>query len=94
MRKYELTLVLKPTSKKETQGRLLANIKKWMGKGEIISTKDWGKRELSYPIRNEEEGIFLFLEMELEPGKGGEIERRLRLEEDVLRHLLVRSEKN
>jgi len=92
MRKYELTLVLKSTLEKEAQDKLLEKTKKWAGKGKILSTKSWGKKRLSYLINKEEEGIYLFLELELEPGKGGEIEKKLRLEESILRHLLVRKD--
>lgn len=87
-----MTLVLKSGLKKESQEKLLKEIKKWLGEGKILSTKSWGKRELSYLINKEKEGEYLFLELEMKPEKGGEIERKLRLEEDVLRHLLVRKE--
>ena len=79
MRKYELIL-----------RRLFKKIERWIGKGKILSQKSWGRRELAYPIKKEREGVYLFLELEMEPEKGGEIERKLRLEEDILRHLLVR----
>lgn len=112
MRKYELTLVLVPNISQKNQEKLIEKIKKWAGKGKILSTKIQGKKELAYAIRKgkgevslkrkespEEaslsssqrpEGIFLFLELEMKPEKGGEIEKRLRLEEEVLRHLLIR----
>lgn len=92
MRKYELTLIFRPSIKKHAQEKLLESIKKWAGKGKILSTSKWGKKELSYPISKETEGVYLFLDLELDKGKGGEIERRLRLEEQVLRHLLIRKE--
>lgn len=87
MRKYELTLVLK----EEGQEKILKKIEKWLGKGKILSSKFWGKKKLSYPIKKEKEGNYLFLEIEM-PKKGGEIERNLRLEESVLRYLLVRKD--
>lgn len=89
MRKYELTLVLKPKLTKESQKKLLEKIKKTLGKGKILSTELWGKKELAYPIKKEKEGIYLFLELEYKAEKGGEIERNLRLEESILRHLLI-----
>lgn len=87
-----MTLVLKAGLKKEAQEDLLKKIKKWLGRGKIISTKEWGKKEFSYPIKKETQGVYLFLELEMTPEKGGEIEKGLRLEEQVLRHLLVRKE--
>ena len=87
-----MNLVLKLTLKKEDQDKLLKEIKKWLGKGKILSTKSWGKKELSYLINKEKEGEYLFLEIEIEPEKGGEIEKRLRLEENVLRYLLIRKD--
>lgn len=88
-----MILVLRSDFKKENQENLTKKIKKWIAKGKILSTKSWGKRELSYPINKEKEGVYLFLELEFDGlKKGGEIERRLRLEENVLRHLLLRKD--
>ena len=90
MKKYELTLVLRPDLKKEAQEKLLTKIGKWLGKGKIINTKEWGKKTLSYPIKKETEGVYYLLEIELQDlEKGGEIRKKLRLEENVLRHLLI-----
>lgn len=90
MRKYEVTLVLKPKTTKENQEKLLGHLKKWLGKGKILSTANWGKKDLAYPIEKEKQGVYLFLEIEMETKKGGELKKRLRLEDDVLRHLLVK----
>lgn len=87
-----MTLVLKPDLKKESREKLLKELKKWLGKGKILSSKEWGKKELSYPIKKEKEGEYLFLEIEMTPEKGGEIEKKLRLEEEILRHLLLRKD--
>jgi len=92
MKKYELILVLKADLKEEDKEKLLKKLKKWLAKGKILSQTSWGKKELAYPIKKQTTAEYLFLEMEVIPEKGGEIEKKLRLEESVLRHLLVRKD--
>lgn len=90
MRKYELTLVLKPKITRENQEKLLGHLKKWLEKGKILSTNTWGEKDLAYPIKKANQGVYLFMEIEFDHAKGGEIKKKLRLEDDVLRYLLVR----
>ena len=61
--------------------------------GELITTEDWGKRKLSYPIQKETRGQYTYI---VYTGKGEvvhEIERNLRLHDHVLRFLTVNLEK-
>lgn len=86
-----MTLVLKKDLKEEDREKLLKKLKLWLDKGKILSSNTWGEKELSYPIKKETRGEFLFLEMEMEAEKGGEIKKKLRLEDDVLRYLLIQT---
>lgn len=94
MRNYDLTLILSIGLDKETQEKILAKIKKIIedAGGKIGKIDEWGKRQLSYPIKKQKEGTYLNLALEL-PGKEAKaLEEKLKLEETVLRHLLVRKE--
>jgi len=60
--------------------------------GEVIDVDRWGKRKLAYPIKRRSEGDYVITHFRLEPAQAAELEAGLRLSEEVLRHLLVRSE--
>ncbi|OGU03925.1 MAG: 30S ribosomal protein S6 [Gemmatimonadetes bacterium RBG_16_66_8] len=58
--------------------------------GEAIRSLDhWGKRTLAYPIKRREAGYYVVAKLETEPATLPEFERAVKLDEGVLRHLLV-----
>lgn len=57
---------------------------------ETLNTSPWGKRRLAYPIQKFNEGYYVVMKVNIDPAKAEELERDLRFNEEVLRHLLVR----
>lgn len=57
--------------------------------GKILSEKHWGKRPLVYKIRKNREGSYTTIRFSLDPEKIMELNRRILLEESVLRHLIL-----
>jgi small subunit ribosomal protein S6 len=58
--------------------------------GEVTSVDVWGRRVLAYPIRKQEEGTYVFAQVQLDPGSVEAVDRDLKLDEEVLRYLLLR----
>jgi small subunit ribosomal protein S6 len=52
----------------------------------------WGKRTLAYPIKKHETGYYVVVKLETEPTALPEFERAIKLDEGVLRHLVVANE--
>jgi small subunit ribosomal protein S6 len=50
----------------------------------------WGKRQYAYPIRHKQYGYYLVVELLAKAGALDELERTLRLADDVVRHKLIR----
>lgn len=50
----------------------------------------WGKRQFAYPINRKETGYYLVLELLAPGGALDEVERMLRLADDIVRHKLIR----
>jgi small subunit ribosomal protein S6 len=50
----------------------------------------WGKRQFAYPINRKETGYYLVVELLAEGGALDELERTMRLADDVVRHKLIR----
>ena len=91
-RQYELVYILAPTVTDAEAEELQAEIAEQIGTlgGSIESTDVWGRRKLAYPIKRFNEGLYV---VQLITGPGtmlAEIERRLRVRDQVLRQLTVR----
>lgn len=93
MRKYEVVIIFAPTLTDDEVEQSTEDFKKAAEeKGAQISALDqWGKRKLAYPIEKHAEGIYVILTIE-EPAADavGELERRFRVSESVIRFLTVR----
>ena len=91
-RQYELIYVLSPEMDEEGVKEFhtqISEIVENLG-GEIETTDNWGRRRLAYEIKKHREGTYV---LELINGPGamvGELERRLRVNDQVLRHIVVR----
>ncbi len=93
LRDYELVLVISPEVTEEEFEATIDSVSRFItGKGGTISgIERWGKKRLAYPIRHFVEGSYVLTRFELQPGFGKELEDNLRISEEVLRHLLIRS---
>ena len=60
--------------------------------GQVVKTDIWGRRNLAYPIRKQNEGQYVLLEAQLESQATRDIERNLRLTEQVLRFQIIRTD--
>ncbi len=88
MNNYYLTLVLKPDLEEKARKELLENIKKSFTK---VGKEDlWGNKSLAYPIKKSTSGYYVHFEAEAEPKEIKALDKILKLEEDVLRYLLIR----
>jgi small subunit ribosomal protein S6 len=59
------------------------------GGGEITATDHWGRRQLTYPIRRASAGYYVVAQFQAEPAALPEFERLLKLDEELLRYLVV-----
>jgi len=89
MRTYELVVVVSPSLTEPARKTLLDTVKTWLGKVKIVKEDDWGSKALKYKIKKEQTGHFFDLHLETEKIPA-DLEKRLLLQDDVLRHLLVR----
>ena len=58
--------------------------------GEVRSLEPWGRRRLAYPIRRYHEGNYQIAHFTLDPDHAIELDRSLRLNEQVIRHMIIR----
>ena len=58
--------------------------------GDVVHSEDWGKRKLAYPISNESRGHYSYMVFTGDNKAVAEIERNLRIQEQVMRFLTVK----
>lgn len=87
---YNLTLVLRSTLKDQERKKLLDSVKAGFGKAKVTE-KEWGQKPLAYPIKKEVSGYFTSVNAEAEDVLEANFERKLFNNDDVLRHLLLRT---
>ncbi len=92
MRNYELGFVIHPEVEKSDVTQTVDKIGQYVsaGGGEVTSVDVWGRRVLAYPIRKQTEGTYVFLHAQLDPQAIQDLERNLKLDEGILRYLLLR----
>ena len=94
MRNYELTFIIAPGFEDEDIQAVVEKVSGWIEAdgGQVTSVDFWGQRRLAYPIQDYSEGIYVLLNVQLEPTALDELERNLKLDTSVIRYLLVRVE--
>jgi small subunit ribosomal protein S6 len=94
MRDYELAFIIKPTIEGDDVTGVVEKVTGYVEtvSGEVTSVDVWGRRNLAYPINNYREGTYVLLQTKMPPASLMELERDLKLSEDVIRYLLVKVE--
>jgi small subunit ribosomal protein S6 len=60
--------------------------------GEVVDVNHWGRRRLAYPISRHFEGNYVVSQIKLDPAQVPALEGSLRISEEVIRHLVVRTD--
>ncbi len=92
IRYYETMLILHPESDEKERKRVIDLLKGLIEgfKGRVARIDEWGKRRFAYPIQKLRDGYYVVVNYSLSPEGLKEIDRRLKLEEKVLRFQTIR----
>lgn len=93
---YEVTYILRPTLEEtDVDARVDAIAESLKGQGgEVVGEiEKLGKRRLAYEIDDVREGYYVVMKFKSEAAASKELERLMRLNEDVLRALFIKLEK-
>jgi small subunit ribosomal protein S6 len=93
MRLYELTVIINPTLDDTIVQSEIDRIEKQItgGGGQIEKIDRWGMRRFTYRIAGHHQGLYVLFLFRANPGLTTEIERGLRLDENILRFLTILS---
>jgi small subunit ribosomal protein S6 len=91
-RTYEVIFIVDPTAADDEVMRLSEGVQKIItGQGgSILKTEMMGKRQLAYEINHRKDGTYVLLEVEGSGGEIAEVERRMRVNDQILRYMTIR----
>lgn len=92
MKAYELLYFVDPTSNEEARAGAMKRIEVAVTTdgGTIDSVEDWGKRKLAFEIDHLTEGDYTLINFHADPTQITELDRVLRINDAVKRHMIVR----
>jgi small subunit ribosomal protein S6 len=93
---YETLFVVKPTLTEEEIASQIAKVKDVLTKegAELVATDDMGMRKLAYPVEKNNRGYYTVLFYKAEGSVINELERNLKINEEVIKFLTVKYSKN
>ena len=96
MKKYESIIILNPSIGEEVKKEKLKQYKKYIKEltNAKVELQDLGKKTLEYEVQGNKEGVFAIFNFGSNPEKIGELERKYRTDEDVIKFMTVRQEEN
>ena len=96
MRHYENLVIVKPTFTAEEIQASIKAVEETITSngGEIAATSAMGMRKLAYPINKNERGYYHVIYYSVAPAAISEIERRFRINEDLLRFVTIKYDTN
>ena len=94
VRTYEMMAVLAPDIAEDQMPAAIERVSGFITANggevsELVTTPPWGRRRLAYPIRDYRDGFYALYHFTLDPQRIGEVERDLRLNDQVLRSLVT-----
>ena len=94
MSKYELALVVNAKIEDDERTAVVDKCKALIERfgGTITNVDDWGKKRLAYEIQKMREGFYYFIQFDAASTVPAEVERDVRIMDNVLRFLVVRKD--
>lgn len=90
MNNYRLTLIVKEKLAEKDRQALLDDVVKSFG--QLTKADLWGLRPMSYAIEHDSKGYYAHYEFSSEPETISALDKKLRLNEEIIRYLLLKHE--
>lgn len=90
MTNYEVMFIIDPTLEDEKKDATVEVVQSIIAAdGEVSKVDVWGMKKLAYPIDKKEEGYYVVVEFQGNPTLPKELDRRLRISDNVIRHIII-----
>ncbi|MCF0156321.1 MAG: 30S ribosomal protein S6 [Veillonella sp.] len=93
MNKYEVMVIVKPAEEEATNA-VIEKVEALIARvgGTVEKVDRWGKRRLAYPVKKFTDGFFTLVNFEAAPAEIKEIDRVLKINDEILKHMIVKHE--
>jgi len=94
MNKYELAVVVNAKIEDDERAQVIEKVNALITRfgGKVTDVDEWGKKRLAYEIQKMKEAYYYFIHFESDSVCPNEVERRIRIMDNVLRYLCVKQE--
>ena len=94
MRTYEIMFIVRPDVEEADLDKLIETFSGFVttGGGEVKAVEKMGRRRLAYTVRKFNDGFYVLYTVATEGNQIGELERRLRVQEQVIKFITVRTD--
>ena len=94
MNKYELALVVSAKIEDDARTATVEKAKDYIVRagGTVTEVEDWGKKKLAYEVQKMSEAYYYFIQFDAPATCPAEIEKRVRILDNVIRYLCVRKD--
>ena len=90
MTNYEVMFILEAALEDEKKEAVIETVKGIIAAdGEVTKVDVWGMKKLAYPIQKKNEGYYVVVEFKASPELPKELDRRLRIADAVIRHMII-----
>ena len=95
MNKYELIYIVRPQITDEDLGVIRSHVQEQITalEGVVEEEHNWGKRQLGFEIKDQTEGIYTFVQVDLPPTNSPKLKEQLKIDERIIRFMLTRADK-
>ena len=90
MTNYEVMFIIDPILEDDKKEATVETVQQIINAdGEVSKVDVWGLRKLAYPIQKKNEGYYVVVEFKASPSLPKEFDRRLKISDNVMRHMII-----
>ncbi len=90
-KKYEVMFIVDVANEEVIRGAVDL-VKQTITKigGTVDKEDEWGKRQLAYEVKHQKEGYYVVIDFTAEPAAIKELDRIIKIHEEIIRHIIVK----
>ena len=87
---YEVMFIIDPVLEDEKKNATVETVQQIISAdGEVTKTDVWGMKKLAYPIQKKNDGYYVVVEFKASENLPKELDRRLKISDNVMRHMII-----
>ncbi|MFA5635169.1 MAG: 30S ribosomal protein S6 [Anaerovoracaceae bacterium] len=90
MNNYEVMFIIEAALEDDKKEAAVEMVKEVISAGgEVGKVNVWGMRKLAYPIEKKNDGYYVVIEFKANPDLPKELDRRLKISDSIIRHIII-----